>query len=45
MKYDKPEIVRLPDAFAAVQGIGKELPPMDGDHPDRTTVTAYEADE
>lgn len=45
MKYEKPEIVRLPDALAAVQMIDKVLPPFDGDAESRTTVNAYEADE
>lgn len=45
MRYEKPEIVRLPDALTAVQKIDKVHPPFDSDPESRTTVNAYEADE
>jgi hypothetical protein len=45
MKYEKPEIVPLADALAAVQMIAKENQPHDLADPSETTVSAYEADE
>jgi hypothetical protein len=46
MKYEKPQIVRLPDAVASVSAnpLMKRFPPHDG--PDSTiTVSAYSSDE
>jgi len=45
MKYEKPKIVRLADAVAAVRQTHKALPMKDTAIPSRTTVSAYEADE
>jgi hypothetical protein len=43
MKYEKPEIVALGTACAAVEGVSKPGSPLDNAH--RPATPAYEADE
>lgn len=50
MKYNKPEISELPNAVAAVQTsesltLMKQIGPGDDQSTNRTTVSAYIADE
>jgi hypothetical protein len=45
MKYEKPEVVVLGSALAAIQSGSPEKPGDDFDSPVNNTTSAYEADE
>jgi hypothetical protein len=45
MRYNKPELVRLPEAIESIQGGKANGTPLDSNLVQKTTIGAYEADE